>query len=99
MKPCPKCGCPHQRIAFAIDPAGTYVSLACFSKACDYTGPAVGPISFPPDRRDGERAAVAWDAEIVRRSLPARLAKRLPRPGQPPATASLTDQPARQAMH
>jgi hypothetical protein len=78
MKPCPKCGCKYQRMAFAIDPAGTLVALACYSKACDYTGPYVGPMTFPPDRRGRLKAATAWDAEIVRQSLPARLAKRVP---------------------
>jgi hypothetical protein len=82
MKPCPKCGCQYQRLAFAIRPGDTLVALACFNRTCDYTGPFVGPITFPPDRRDGDRAAVAWDAEITRRSLPAFLRRRLPiRPG------------------
>lgn len=58
------------------------VALACYNKACDYTGPYVGPIRFPPDRRDGDRAAAAWDAEIVRRRLPAFLSKRLPKPAR-----------------
>lgn len=80
MKPCPKCGCRYQRFAFSITEGCTLVALACFNKGCDYAGPAVGPITFPPDRRDGDRAAAAWDAEIVRRALPARLAKRLPAP-------------------
>jgi hypothetical protein len=80
MKPCPKCGCPHTRLALAIRPGDTLVALACFNKTCDYTGPYVGPITFPPNRQDGNRAAAAWDAEIVRRSLPARLRERLPAP-------------------
>lgn len=78
MKPCPKCGCEYQRFAFSITGTGTLTALACFNKACDYTGPWVGPISFPPNRRDGDRAATAWDAEITRQRLPARLARRLP---------------------
>lgn len=78
MKPCPKCGCEYQRFAFSITGTGTLTALACFNKACDYTGPWVGPITFPPNRRDGDRAAREWDAQILRQRLPARLARRLP---------------------
>lgn len=78
MKACPKCGCEYQRFAFSITGGGTFTALACFTKTCDYTGPWVGPITFPPNRQDGDRAARAWDAEITRRQLPARLARRLP---------------------
>lgn len=78
MKPCPKCGCEYQRFAFSITGTGTLTALACFNRACDYTGPWVGPITFPPDRRDGDRAAAAWEAQIVRHSLPPRLSRRLP---------------------
>lgn len=80
MKPCPKCGCEYQRFAFSITGTGTLTALACFNKACDYTGPWVGPITFPPNRRDGNLAAGAWDAEITRQRLPARLSRRLPSP-------------------
>lgn len=78
MEACPKCGCEHQRFAFSITGAGTLTALACFNKGCDFTGPWVGPIAFPPDRRDGARAARAWNADVLRRRLPARLASRLP---------------------
>lgn len=80
MKPCPKCGCEYQRYAFSITGTGTLTALACFNRACDYTGPWVGPILFPPNRRDGDRAAAAWEAQIVRHSLPPRLSRRLPSP-------------------
>ena len=78
MKACPKCGCEYQRFAFSITGNGTFTALACFAKACDYTGPWVGPITFPPNRQDGDRAARAWDTEITRQALPAALARRLP---------------------
>lgn len=77
MKPCPKCGCTYHRLAYRLDEAGTQVALACFSKACDYTGPYTG-VTFPPGREDMNRAADLWDAEIFRQSLPAHLRRRLP---------------------
>jgi hypothetical protein len=60
MEPCPKCHCPHQRFSFFLrPPAGTYVALSCMR--CGFDGPETGPISFPPDRRDGDRAARLWN--------------------------------------
>jgi hypothetical protein len=77
MRPCPKCGCGFQRLAFRLTDVGTQVALACFSKSCDFTGPFTG-MTFPPSRETTDRAADLWDAEIVRQSLPARLRARLP---------------------
>jgi len=79
MRPCPKCGCQYQRLAYRLNEAGTSVALACFNRTCDFTGPYTG-MTFPPDRRDCTRAAGLWDTEVLRLTLPAFLRSRLPAP-------------------
>ena len=93
MRPCPKCGCKFQRLAYRLDTAGTQVALACFSKECDYTGPFTD-MTFPPSRQDTSRAADLWDAEIFRNTLPGRLRKRLPARLGVQLVPELNDRPA-----
>lgn len=59
MKPCPNCGCPHQKLAFTVAPGR--LALACMK--CEWTGP-FAEITYPPARQSQNHAAALWNEAV-----------------------------------